>query len=63
MATAAEKKEQQYKIQEALHEAAVELAKTPGINPDDLSARVQRLKETLEGTVYPDVTADTKDSK
>ncbi|WKZ93610.1 hypothetical protein P0E69_06865 [Chimaeribacter arupi] len=55
MATA---KQQQEKIQEALHEAAVELAKTPGINPDDLSARVQRLKETLEGTVYPDSTTD-----
>lgn len=49
MATA---KQQQEKIQEALHEAAVSLAKTPGINPDDLSARIQRLKETLEGVVY-----------
>lgn len=63
MATAAEKKEQQQKIQEALHHASVSLATTPGINPDDMSARVQRLKETLEGTVYPDVTADSKDSK
>lgn len=60
MATATEKKEQQGKIQEALHEAAVSLAKTPGINPDDMSARIQRLKETLEGTVYPDVTAESK---
>ena len=48
---------------EAEFDEVVALAKTPGINPDDLSARVQRLKETLEGTVYPDVTADTKDSK
>ncbi len=60
MATAAEKKEQQGKIQEALHEAAVSLAKTPGVHADELSIRVQRLKETLEGTVYPDVTSDDK---
>lgn len=60
MATAAEKKDQQAKIQEALHDAAVELAKTPGVYPDDMSARVQRLKETLEGIVYPDVTVDSK---
>ncbi|MBV4365910.1 hypothetical protein [Erwinia phyllosphaerae] len=60
MATAAEKKEQQAKIQEALHEAAVSLAKTPGIHTDELSARVQRLKETLEGVVYPDATSDDK---
>lgn len=60
MASAAEKKDQQGKIQDALHDAAVTLAKTPGINPDDMSARVQRLKETLEGIVYPDATADSK---
>lgn len=60
MATATEKKDQQQKIQEALHEAAVELAKTPGLHADEISYRVQRLKETLEGTVYPDVTADSK---
>lgn len=60
MATAAEKKDQQVKIQEALHDAAVELAKAPGVHADELSARVQRLKETLEGVVYPDVTADSK---
>ncbi|WP_342753749.1 hypothetical protein AAGQ96_12845 [Pantoea sp. MBD-2R] len=60
MATAAEKKEQQKMIQEALHEAALELAKTPGINPDDISARIQRLKEVYEGVIYPDVTSDDK---
>lgn len=63
MTTATEKKEQQQKIQEALHDAALELAKTPGVHPDEISYRVQSLKETLEGTVYPDVTADDKSSK
>lgn len=60
MATAAEKKEQQGKIQEALHEAALELAKTPGIDPDTISYRVQRLKETFESSIYPDATSDDK---
>lgn len=60
MATAAEKKAQQESIQSALHETAVTLAKTPGVSGDDISYRVQRLKETLEGIVYPDVTADSK---
>jgi|GEM_PF-3438665 len=63
MATAADKKDQQQKIQEALHEAALELAKTPGVNADEISARVQRLKEVYEGVIYPDVTADDKSSK
>jgi len=60
MATAAEKKDQQQKIQEALHDAAVSLAKTPGVHADEMSARIQRLKETLEGVVYPDVTDEGK---
>lgn len=52
--------EQQQKIQEALHEAALELAKTPGVNPDDISLRIQRLKETYESIIYPDATTDAK---
>lgn len=60
MATAAEKKDQQQKIQEALHDAAVSLAKTPGVHADEMSARIQRLKETLEGVVYPDITEESK---
>ncbi|NCH03917.1 hypothetical protein EHJ06_21580 [Cronobacter malonaticus] len=63
MASAQEKKEQQAAIQQALHETAVSLAKTPGVHADEMSARVQRLKETLEGVVYPDVTTESKDSK
>ncbi|MDI7502033.1 hypothetical protein [Cronobacter dublinensis] len=65
MPSASEKKEQQQRIQAALHEAALSLSKTPGVSADDISSRVQRLKETLEGVVYPDVTseADSKETK
>lgn len=61
---AATKAEQKAAIQSALHEAALSLAKTPGVHTDELSARIQRLKEVYEGVIYPDVTSDSKsDSK
>lgn len=38
--------------QSALLEAAVALAKTPGVHADEISMRIQRLKETLNDIVF-----------
>lgn len=40
--------------QQALLNAAVALATTPSFDADDISYRVQRLKETLDGIVFAD---------
>jgi hypothetical protein len=38
--------------QSALLDAAVALAKTPGVHADEISIRIQRLKETLNDIVF-----------
>lgn len=54
MATTKEKDPYVDQKQQALLEAAVTLAKTPGFDADQISYTVQKLKETLNDIVFKD---------